>query len=69
MAYNIIDRDYKNAEIDSGITGAVCAVYCDSETDLPTAADIAIENILPGSWAWLATEHTYKTLSSGGEWI
>lgn len=69
MAYNIIDRDYKNTDIDNKVTGAVCAVYCDSESDLPTSADIALENILPGSWAWLATERTYKTLSSEGAWL
>lgn len=69
MAYKIIDRDYKNAEIDSGITGAVCSIYCDSESDLPAEADIATENILPGSWAWLASEHSFKTLSSEGAWL
>lgn len=68
MAFNILDRDYKYTD-DKQPTGAVCSVYCDSAEDLPTAADIARENILPGSWAWLGTERTFKTLSSGGEWI
>ena len=68
MAFNILDREYKYTE-DKQPTGAVCSVYCDSADDLPTAADIARENIMPGSWAWLGTERTFKTLSSGGEWI
>lgn len=68
MAYNILDRDYKYTK-DKQPTGSVCSIYCDSESDLPTLADIARENILPGSWAWLGSEHTFKTLSSGGEWI
>ena len=68
MAYNILDRDYKYTD-DKQPTGAVCSVYCDSTEDLPTAADITKENMLAGSWAWLGTERTFKTLSSGGEWI
>ena len=68
MAFNILDRDYKYTE-DLQPTGAVCSVYCDSANDLPTAADIARENILPGSWAWLATEKDFRTLSTAKEWI
>ena len=68
MAYNILDRDYKYTD-DKQPTGAVCSVYCDSASDLPTTADITKENMLAGSWAWLGTERTFKTLSSRGEWI
>ena len=69
MAYKIIDREYKHDEVTSKITGAVCSIYCDTESDLPTSTDISTENILAGSWAWLGAERTFKTLSSGGEWI
>lgn len=69
MAFKILDRDYKNDETGEKITGAVCSVYCDSENDLPTAEEIARENILPGSWAWLGTERDFKTLSTEKEWI
>ena len=68
MAYNILDRVYKYTE-DKQPTGSVCSIYCDSASDLPTTADITKENMLAGSWAWLGTERTFKTLSSGGEWI
>lgn len=68
MAYNILDRDYKYTE-DKQPTGSVCSIYCDSESDLPTAADIARENILPGSWAWLASEKDFRTLSTVKEWV
>lgn len=68
MAFNILDRDYKYSD-DKQPTGSVCSVYCDSASDLPTTADITKENMLAGSWAWLGTERTFKTLSSGGEWI
>ena len=68
MAFNIIERDYKFNE-EKQPTGAVCSIYCDSSNDLPTTADITRENMLVGSWAWLGSERTFKTLSSGGEWV
>lgn len=69
MAFKILDKDYKHDAINDKITGAVCSIYCDSESDLPTAEEIAVENILPGSWAWLGTERDFKTLSTEKEWI
>lgn len=69
MAYNILDRDYKHSTINGSITGAVCSIYCDSESDLPTTAEITKEGILAGSWAWLATERNFKTLTTAGEWV
>lgn len=68
MAYNILDRDYKYTE-DKQPTGSVCSIYCDSADDLPTSADITKENMLAGSWAWLATEKDFRTLSTEKEWI
>ena len=69
MAFKILDRDYKHDETGEKITGAVCSIYCDTANDLPTAADIELENILAGSWAWIGVARDFRTLSISGEWV
>lgn len=61
--YKILNSKYNDQ------TGKrVCDVYCDSESDLPTEAQIAYEFMDAGSWAWLGEERTFKTLNSEGTW-
>ena len=57
-----------NSKFDGETGKRVCDIYCDSEADLPTEAQIAYEFIEAGSWAWLGEERTFKTLNSEGTW-
>lgn len=67
MGYKIIDR-LNTGENTNGVTKSVCAIYCDSSEDLPTAAQIETDAIGAGSWVWLAEDDTFATLKTNGSW-
>ena len=67
MGYKIIDR-LNTDEESNGVTKSVCAIYCDSSSDLPTAAQIKADAIDVGSWAWLADDETFATLKTDNTW-
>lgn len=67
MGYKIIDR-LNTTSGENGLTKSVCAIYCDSSSDLPTSAQILSDGIDSGSWAWLANDETFATLKTDGTW-
>lgn len=68
--YVIIGRDYKIEKngVNKELDGAICDIICNTLDDLPTAEDIARENILAGSWIWIINEADYRVLNLDGEW-
>ena len=44
-------------------------ICCDTESDLPTAAEIADKAYAAYSVAWIADARTFKVLNSKGEWV
>lgn len=63
--YKILNSKYENDKKDKRF----CDIYCDTEADLPTAADIKRDFIDVGSWAWIGEDRTFVTLDSTGEWV
>lgn len=44
-------------------------IICDTEQDLPTAAEIAAGRYAVGSMAIIADTHEIKILNHAGEWV
>ena len=62
--YKILNSKYDDSVSDKRF----CDIYCDSEDDLPTPAQIKADFIDIGSWAWIGDERTFVTLQSDGTW-
>lgn len=71
MAFKILNRDFSHTPESfskESITPSLCDIVCDTVDELPTAEDIARENIMSGSWCWIVEANTYAVLSLAGVW-
>lgn len=66
--YTIIDSEVVNVGKGSKLTRRV-EIICDTEQDLPTAAEIAAGRYAVGSMAMIADTHEIRILNHAGEWV
>lgn len=65
--YTVINKSFVRYENNSTINRV--EIICDTESDLPTAAEIAAGKYAVGSMAMIADTHEIKILNHAGEWV
>ena len=65
--YTVISSKFVKIESNKSVQRV--EIICDTEADLPTAAEIAAGKYATGSVVWIADARTFKVLNSKGEWV